>query len=98
MEDVLSRVDIKLKSKWDGRFGARKLIALPNFKKYTHFGDDLIAIELSKINIKMDKPICIAMSILEISKVLMYDFYYNHLQKKMEIMSNCSIQTQIPLF
>lgn len=80
MENVRARVDIKLKSKWEGRYGARKLVALPNFKKYSYFDKDLIAIELNKTSIVMNKPIAIGMSILDISKVLMYDFYYNHLK------------------
>lgn len=80
MENVRARVDIKLKSKWEGRYGARKLVALPNFKKYTYFDEDLISIELNKTTIVMNKPIAIGMAILDISKVLMYDFYYNHLK------------------
>lgn len=80
MENVRSRVDIQLKTKWHGRYGARKLIALPNFKKFTIFDEDIVAIQLNKTNILMNKPIAVGMAILDISKVLMYDFYYSHLQ------------------
>lgn len=80
MENMRSRVDIKLRTKWEGRYGVRKLIAAPNFKKFTCFGDDVVAVELNKTIILMDKPIAIGMSILDISKVLMYDFFYSHLQ------------------
>lgn len=82
MENVRSRADIRLKTKWDGRYGVRKLFALPNFKKYTYFDTDLVAIELSKTNIKMDKPIAVGMSVLDISKELMYKFFYDHLKVK----------------
>lgn len=82
MENMRSRIEIFLKTKWKGRYGASKLIALPNFKKYTIFDENLTAIELNKVEILMDKPIAIGMAILDISKVLMYDFYYGHLKAK----------------
>lgn len=80
MENVRSRVDIQLKTEWEGRAGARKLIAKPNFKRCTIFDENLVAIELKRTNIVMDKPIAVGMAILDISKVVMYDFYYNYLK------------------
>lgn len=82
MENVRSRNDIQLKCKWDGRYSARKMIAMPNFKKCTIFDENLVAIYMNKVNVLMDKPIAIGMSILDISKVLMYDFYYDHMKQK----------------
>ncbi|XP_055316114.1 uncharacterized protein LOC129575903 [Sitodiplosis mosellana] len=80
MENVRTKSDIRLKSEWNGRHGARKLVSMPNFKKYTIFNADLVAIHMDKTNVILDKPIAIGMSILEISKVLMYEFFYNHLR------------------
>lgn len=82
LENVRDRIDIKLKCKWDGRYGARSYIAMPNFKKYKIFDEDLVAIEMRQTQAKMMKPIAIGMSILDISKVLMYDFYYGYMKKK----------------
>lgn len=82
MENLRSRVDIKLKSKWEGRSGARMLIAKPNFKRHTIFDEELVAIELNKTSIKMNKPIAIGLAILDISKVVMYDFHYNFMKPK----------------
>lgn len=84
MENVRAHVDIKLKNQWQGRNGARKLIAQPNFKRWTIFDKDLVAIHLHKTKITMDKPISIGMTVLELSKVLMYDFFYNYLKPKYE--------------
>lgn len=53
-----------------------------NFKRSVIFGENLAAIELSKTFIKMNRPILIGMSILDLSKLLMYDFHYNHMKKK----------------
>lgn len=82
MENMRKRTAIELKTKWTGRYGARKLISKPNFKKYTIFDENLIAVELGQNEIMMDKPIAIGMAILDLSKVLMYRFYYNHLKEK----------------
>lgn len=82
MENIRSRADIKLKSQWDGRQGARMLIARPNFKRYAIFDENLVAIELNKTHILMNKPIAIGLAVLDISKVVMYDFHYNFMKPK----------------
>lgn len=82
MEDMRGRSIIKLKTKWEGRYGARKMVAQPNFKQWTGFGDDLVAIHMHNTVIKMSRPISVGMSVLELSKVLMYDFYYNFMKPK----------------
>lgn len=82
LENVRSRVDIRLVNKWNGRCGARMLIARPNFKRFTIFDEDLVAVELHKTHILMNKPMIVGMSILEISKVTMYSFLYEYLKPK----------------
>lgn len=82
MEDVRSRIDLKLINKWNGRCGARMLIARPNFKRCTIFDDELVAIELQKTNVDMDKPIAVGMTILDVSKITMYSFLYDFLKPK----------------
>ena len=42
----------------------------------------LIAIEMKKINVKMNKPVYLGFSILEISKTLMYEFWYDYIKPK----------------
>jgi hypothetical protein len=75
MENVRNRCDIKLRQKWGGRYGVRNLIAAPNFKKRTVFSEDLVAVEMGKTEIYLNKPIIIGMSVLEISKLVMYSFH-----------------------
>lgn len=84
MENLRLRTDIRLVNEWYGRGknNARNLIAQPNFKKLTFFAEDLIAIELHKSHILMNKPIITGMVILERSKELMYKFMYNYLKPK----------------
>lgn len=82
MENMRLRVDIKLANKWNGRCGARMLIARPNFKRFTIFDEELVSIELEKTSVKMCTPIIVGMSILDISKITMYSFLYDFLKPK----------------
>lgn len=82
IENVRARVDIKLVNKWDTKWGARMLIARPNFKRFTIFDEECVAIELKKMHVLMDKPIIVGMAILDISKVTMYEFVYGFLKPK----------------
>lgn len=82
LENLRLRTDIRLVNKWHGRAGARNLIAQPNFKNCKVFDEDLVAIEMNRTNILMNRPIIVGMSILDVSKVLMYSFLYNYLKRK----------------
>ena len=46
----------------------------PNYRITKWFSEDLLAIEMKKIKAKINKPIYLGFSILEISKTLMHDF------------------------
>ena len=37
---------------------------------------------MQKIKVKMNKPVCLGMSILDISKTLMCEFWYNYVKPK----------------
>ena len=37
---------------------------------------------MKKIKVKMNKPICLGMSILDVSKTLMYEFWYDYIKPK----------------
>lgn len=79
MENVRG-IDIHLCEKWEDRYGAESYIAQPNFKRVIPFNDNFVAIEMEKTSIMLDKPLAVGMSILDLSKTVMYDFYFNHLK------------------
>jgi hypothetical protein len=81
MENLRKRVDAKLvRSSEEDRL--RKLIAKPNYARCKIFDDDLAALHMHKTSLCLNRPINVGMSILDLSKLLMYDFYYNKVKTK----------------
>ena len=50
--------------------------------KQIGFRTKLSIIEMKKTKVKMNKPIYLGLSILKISKILMYEFWYDYMKPK----------------
>ena len=74
MENVRKHRDTKLVTTDKRR---NQLASEPNYLTTKYFLENLIAIEVKKTKAKMNKPIYLGMSILDISKTLMYEFWYD---------------------
>ena len=57
-----------------------QLASEPNHCTPKHFSENLTAIEMKKTKVKMNKPIYLRMSILDISKILMYAFWFDYIK------------------
>ena len=79
LENIRNRVGIRLIS-WDKV--AQKLVAKPNYVSCTIFDENLIAVDMKKTKLYFNKPVYLGMSILDLSKLLMFDFHYNHIKTK----------------
>src|SRR5688572_7359063 len=79
IESIENRVDIKLVSSQEQ---AIKLTAKTNYDSRTIFDENLIAIHMKRTKLYYNKPIYLGMSILDLSKTLMYDFNYNYIKNK----------------
>ena len=79
MEKVRNHRDIKLVTS-DKR--KRRLTSEPNYHSHKKFSEHLMAIEMKKIRVKMAKPLYLGMSVLDISKMLMYEFWYGYIKPK----------------
>ena len=79
MENVRKHRDIKLVTTDKRR---NQLASEPNYHTTKYFSENLIAIETEKTKVKMNKPIYLGMSILDISKTLMYEFWYDYIKPK----------------
>ena len=74
-----NRGDIKLVTS-DKRI--KRLVSEPNYHSHKNFSDHLMAIEIKMTRIKMNKPLYLGASILDISKTLTYEFWYDYLKAK----------------
>ena len=81
MENVRNHRDIKLVIP-DKRRSI--LVSEPNYHSSKCISKDLMIIEMRKVEVKMNKPIYLGQAILDISKTLMYEFWYDYIKPKYE--------------
>ena len=79
MENIRKHRNIKLVTTNKKR---SKLVSEPNFYTMNLISEDLSIIETKKTKIKMNKPIYLGLSILEISKILMHEFWYDYMKPR----------------
>ena len=79
MEDKRKHLDFEIVSD-ERRF--MKCVNNPSFKRSQIINEDLVRVEKQKPKLKLDKPIFIGMSILDLSKQHMYKFYYDVMKPK----------------
>ena len=58
------------------------MVSEPNCHTMNYISEDLSIIEMNKTKVKMNKPIYLGLSILDISKILMYEFWYDYMKPK----------------
>ena len=79
MENMRKRVHVELVNTPKR---LRKLCAKPNFQNFKIFNEDLVAVNLKKVNIVLNRPIYAGFSIFDISKTFMYEFHYDYMKAK----------------
>ena len=79
MENIRNRVNIKLV---DSGEQFKKLTAKPNYESRKIFNENLVSVHMKKTSLTMNKPVYLGMSILDLSKTLMFDFHYKYIKPK----------------
>ena len=79
MENIRKRSNVYLES--DYNHFLRKT-SKPTYVSSKVFSENLVAVNMQRERLKLDKPSYVGMCILDLSKVLMYDFHYNFTKGK----------------
>ena len=79
MENLRKRVDIRLVTDEKKR---DKLTSKPTFISSKIFNENLMAVLKVKETLTLNRPAYVGMCILDLSKMLMYDFHHNYIKKK----------------
>ena len=79
MEDKRKHKDMRLVTN-ETRY--KKLVMKPNFKDGRKFSENLMGVEMGKCKIKMTKPVYLGQAILDLSKMVMYEFHYDYMLPK----------------
>ena len=80
MENIRNRVNVKLVN---SREKLKKFVAKPNFKGPPKiFSENLVSVHMKKTSLTMNKPVYLGMCILDLSKIIMFDFHYNYIKPK----------------
>ena len=79
MENVRNHGDIKILTTDRQR---KKFASEPNYHTTKCISKDLLIMEMKKAEVKINKPIYLGQAILDISKTLMYEFWYDYLKRK----------------
>ena len=79
MENVRKRIGFELVND-ETRF--KKLVNDPTFDHAIIMNENLTGAMRKKAVVKLDKPIAIGMCVLDLSKLLMYDYHYNTIKKQ----------------
>ena len=74
MENIRKRIRVVLVNK--ARSHAWQT-SKPTFKRFAIFDEDLVGVELSQTSLVFEKPIYVGFTVLELSKLLMFEWHYN---------------------
>ena len=73
-ENLRNRISVELIA---NREVALKRVAKPNFKRSVQLHEDLVIMETAVTNLILNKPVYVGFSVLDLSKLLMYQYHYN---------------------
>ena len=82
MENIRKHRNIKLLTTKEKYL---KTVMKPNFKSGVLFGENLMGCEMGKIKVVMNKPVYLGQAILDLSKIVMYEFHHDYMVLKCDL-------------
>ena len=90
MENIRKHKNIKLVT---NKAQYLKTVMKPNFKSGVLFGENLMGCEMGKIKVAMKKPVYLGQPILDVRKIVMYEFHYDYMKPKFKDLQLCYMDT-----
>ena len=92
MENIRKHRNIKLVTTEEKYL---QTVMKPNFKSGVLFGENLMGCKMGKIKVVMNKPVYLGEAILDLSKIVMYEFQYDYMVPKygLEKLKICYMDT-----
>ena len=78
-ENLRNRINVRLVNNEKDYL---KCTSKPSYMSHKIFDNNLVAIRKSKVAVKLNKPAYIGMCVLELSKILIYEFHYDYIKNK----------------
>ena len=94
-ENLRNRVNVEVITK---RNVALKRVCKPSFKRSQVIHDDLVIIQSAVSNLELNKPIYVGFTVLELSKLLMYQFHYEKMLQWYDEIELCFTDTDSLLY
>ena len=79
MENLRNPIDVNLVS---NKKDSLKCTSKPSYMSHKIFDNDLVATRKNQVTLTLNRPTYIGMCLLELSKVLMYEFHYDYIKNK----------------
>ena len=79
IENIRKHKDIKL---INNKKAYLRNVMKPNLKPGVFFSENLMGCEMGKIKVVMNKPVYLGQAILDLSKIVMYEFHYDYMKPK----------------
>ena len=79
MENLRDRMKVRIAS---NKHMARKLVAKSSFKRHAVIRPDLVVVQCAIENLKLNRPVYTGFTVLETSKLKMYEFFYDYIKVK----------------
>ena len=79
MENVRNRVNVRLIVDPNK---LAKAVSKPSFRQSEIINPDLVMVRAARGKVTLNKPIAVGFSVLELSKLIMYRFFYEYIKPK----------------
>ena len=90
MENIRKHRNIKLVTNKDEYL---RTVMKPNFKSGVLFGKNLMGCGMGRTKVVMKKPVYLGQTILDLSKIVMYEFHFDYMKPKFKDLQPCYMDT-----